>query len=139
MENKSQIEIILETDSAPDFLANLNKEILTIESHYNSIVRNLESERTAIETSFANSLTSSQNNHSQQVLKSTAAMVDSLNFMQNQHKQQIIDATKDWENGTYVGDAISRIVSDMNSSKDNNNIAKWFVVGLGVFILFTIK
>lgn len=117
MEDKSKIELIKQTNLTPTILNNLSNEILAVESNYNSIVSNLNIEKTAIETS----------------------SVNSLNLIQNNHKQQIINAQSDLDNGTYVGEVVSGIVNNWNNTNETNNILKWVAVGVGVIILFGVK
>jgi hypothetical protein len=117
MENKLQLQIIQETESAPFTLNNLREIFLAIEAQFNSTVSNLSNEKSAIESNSSNALT----------------------FIQNQHKQQIEDVRHNWENGTYVGKVVSSIVSKWSSARDNCNIFRWIAVVVGVLIFFGVK
>lgn len=117
MENKPPIDIILSTTNAPFTLTKLSKDFLAIESNFNSIVENLNNEKSAIENNSANALT----------------------LILNQHKQQIANEQSDWENGIYVSQVVKNIIEIWNERLKTNDAFKWGSVGLGVLVLFTIS
>lgn len=115
MEQKSSLELVQETESAPFTLNNLSEKFLTTEAQFNSTVTNLNNEKAAIETNSANA----------------------LSFIQNQHRQQVTDAHNQWENGTYVSSAVDEVVDKWNNNLQTYNVVKWVAVGIGALVLFT--
>lgn len=114
MERKSSIDIIQETESTPFVVNSLIDRFLSTESQFNSIVANLNQEKSMIERDSLNALT----------------------FIQDKHRQQLIDLERDWENGTYIINAVALVVIKWRRNRKIFNILKWLVIIISILLLF---
>jgi S-DNA-T family DNA segregation ATPase FtsK/SpoIIIE len=117
MENKTHYDIIQSTENTTLTLNKLSDEYLSIESHFNSVVENLNNEKSIIET------------HAQNILIS----------IKNDNQKKILDKETDWNNGTYVPKVLKKQIESLNEKKKITTIIKWFLVIVGVFVLFYIE
>lgn len=117
MENKTHYDIIQSTENATLTLNKLSDEYLSIESNFNSVVGNLNNEKSIIET------------HAQNILIS----------IKNDNQKKILDKETDWNNGTYVPKVLKKQIESLNEKKKITTIIKWFLVIIGVFVLFYIE
>ena len=117
MENKTLFDIILSTENATFALNKLSNDFLAIESNFNSVVENLNNEKSAIKNNSANALT----------------------LIANQHKQQIADEQSNLENGAYISQVVKINIEKWSVSLETNSTLKWVSIFIGVVVLFTVS
>lgn len=100
---KTPFDIVQSTVNLPSTLNKLSEGFLAIESHFKSVVDNLNNEKSTIESNSVNILTS----------------------LKNQHAQQILDKENDLNNGTYVKKVVLELIDKWDGNRTIFNNLKW--------------
>lgn len=145
MEKKSSIEVIQQTEAAPNILDILSRQFIAVESHFNKVVSNLNIEKTTIINSSTNAINTLQKELVQESLnfekikqEIETNSTNTLNLSQVQNRQKITNKEANWNDGTYVYEVVSIITTSWDKDKHRYKILRWVAVVIGIlfFLIF---